>query len=127
MPAPGPSSYRAVLERAGVDADQVAVNLYQGSSPPPGDVLKRLGFNALVLTAEECFPAQEAKNYPGVDVIYCPLLDQSDMTAFRPGDWERVKATGQALATRLARGQKVLICCHAGHNRSGLLTAYVLH
>lgn len=120
-------SFRTLLERAGVDADRVGHNLYQGSNPPPGRVLSDLGFDVLVLCAEELYQAHGPDVFPGIEVLYCPLTDRRDMTAFRPGDEANIDRTVKTIVQRLASGKRVIVCCHSGWDRSGLLTARVAH
>jgi hypothetical protein len=127
------ASFQSELERRGVDADFIGRlessggELYQGSAPPPGHVLSRLGFDVLVLTAEELLPLQSAEHFPGLEVILCPLHDHETLKDLRPGDMDRAAATAKLLADRLRDGKQVLVTCNEGRNRSGLIDALVTH
>lgn len=99
--------------------DCIAPHLYQGSNPPTGDMLHRLGFEYLVLCAREHQLAP--RFYPGLrEVIYAPMDD---------GAFVQVDVAYPA-ARRVARlvraGHKVLVVCHRGRNRSGLVSALAL-
>jgi protein-tyrosine phosphatase len=99
-----------------IDADEILPHyLYQGADPPMGETLARLGFNVLVLCAIECQHPEEA--FPGVRVVYAPMDD----SPYVP------KLFASRVAILVAREirayRRVLVCCHAGLNRSGLVCA----
>jgi protein-tyrosine phosphatase len=104
-----------------LDAAQVAPNLWIGAAPPQGDLLGEIGFDALVLCANNWQPA--SSQYPGVEVHHAPFRDAPDVTkkelktALRAAEWA---------AERLTQGKTVLVTCMAGLNRSGLVTALSL-
>lgn len=97
--------------------------MYQGSVPPRGRVLRDLGFDVLVLCADE---HQFAEAYDGIEVVLAPTYDDEDprvLQRFLPV-WERAAAV---VSDRIERGQKVLVTCRAGLNRSGMVSAMALH
>lgn len=106
-----------------IDAHEIALGLWQGSFPPRGATLAKLGFDTLVLAAEELqFPAD---SYPGVEVIGAPNRDDGS-----PLTWNQLQtavATAREVQKRLQDGKKVLVTCAAGVNRSGLVSALTLH
>lgn len=100
------------------DVSEIAPNLYQGANPPQGATLHELGFDVLVLCAEERQPPPSA--FPGLRLIYTPM-----------DDWRVVpKALASAVARQVAqevrRGRRVYVACNMGCNRSGLVVALTL-
>jgi len=59
-----------------------------------------------------------------VRVVHFPLVD--DGSRLTASHLTRLRALSKALAGELERGQCVLVTCHAGWNRSGLVTAATL-
>jgi len=99
-------------------SDEVTPRLWQGAAPDP---LKSYdGFDVLVLCAREVQP--RFRRFKGT-VIRAPFVD----TPY-PTDVERKIAIRAAreVAKRLRKGQKVLVTCAAGLNRSGLVVALAL-
>jgi hypothetical protein len=92
--------------------------LWQGSAPPTGDYLKSMGFDLLVLAAQEYQPP--ARSFPGVDVIHAP---NDDTTFENGGDVKAALVASKKVKNALTRGEKVLVTCWAGLNRSGIITA----
>ncbi len=96
--------------------------LWIGPVPPPGETLKRAGFDVVVLCAEELQfnPAY----YPGVQIIHAPLDDSG------PPITKEERAIALDAADRTAdlyrRGAKIAVTCHMGVNRSGLVSALTL-
>jgi protein-tyrosine phosphatase len=112
-----------------IDYSEIAPGLYQGSKPPEGGELAAAaaGFRTLVLCARE----YQGGRYPGVAVLRCPLRDEVQNVV--PGhvgltteEWRRAQTTANLVALRLADGP-ALVTCAAGLNRSGLVSALVLH
>lgn len=82
-----------------------------------------MGFHALVLTALEWqIPALE---FPGLAVIHAPNND--DGSPLTRDQLDRALTAARQVVTRLQNGQKVLVTCAAGVNRSGLVSALSLH
>jgi protein-tyrosine phosphatase len=101
-------------------AHQVAPGLWQGDAPPPG--ANYGDFDLVVLTAYEYQPKAAEMN---VDVFHAPLDDDP----WRPPSMrEQAIALGAAreVARRLRKGQRVLVTCAMGLNRSGLVSALAL-
>lgn len=105
------------------NVNEIYTNLWQGACPPPGGLVAAKGFHVLVLAAEE---HQNADLYPGVTVILAPGDDDERphrLQGFLP-NWLRA---AEEVAQRVKDGQKVLVTCMAGLNRSGFITAVALH
>jgi protein-tyrosine phosphatase len=104
------------------DYNLIHGTLYQGAVPPLGGFLhERLGMQVLVLAAEENQPPEEA--FEGLrEVLHAPNVD-GELTP------ERVAVAETAairVAHHLRRGRNVLVSCHMGLNRSGLISALAL-
>jgi len=106
-----------------VDADEIVPGLWQGGAPPIGDQVAERGFQTLVLCAEEFQPP--STSYPGVKVLYCPFDDTDEPLSEET--WAMIDKTATEVAVRVRMGQKVLVTCMAGINRSGLVNAVVVH
>lgn len=112
------------------EMSNVAPRLWQGSRPlcttPLGgrdiDIAhgRSLGIDVLVLAAEEytpsCFESQ------GVQVYYAKLDDAIPSRE----ELARANQIADDVTRRYLRGDRVLITCYMGLNRSGLITALVL-
>jgi len=105
-----------------LDADPIAERLWQGAWPPEGEYVRLCGFTMLVLCAVEVQPPAQA--YPGVVVVHAPNDDTERMT---PGQWRGALRAARRVTGEVRRGGRVLVTCAAGLNRSGLVTALVLH
>lgn len=103
-----------------LDATKLAPKLYQGSYPR--DAVRRLGFDALVLCAEEL---QRRTDEPGLITIRCPLRD--DGSEFTLRDWNRALGAANQIVDLLLRRRRVLITCAQGRNRSGLVSGITLY
>lgn len=107
-----------------LDAHEIVPGLWQGSLPPRGPAVANAGFGLLVLCARDY--QRPTHDYPGVEVLHAPNDDSG---------WSRPKAKDMAVATWAARkvitaidnGQKVLVTCYAGINRSALVVAHAIH
>jgi len=107
-----------------LDVDRVFDKLFQGAVPPQGDLLARLGFDVVVLCANEYQP--RADLHPGVELIYMPTDDYDHIPPTNE-HIEKVQATAALVVKRLLEGKAVLVTCQMGWNRSGLVTATALH
>lgn len=105
------------------DWNRVAPGLYIGSRAPTGDIVRRHGFDVLVLCAEEHQPPDH--KFPGVEVFRCPFGDVRG--PMDPRTAKMIYLTADRAARRLLAGKRVLVTCQAGLNRSGLVTALTLH
>lgn len=106
------------------DADLIVPGLYQGSYPPEGSVLRDTGFDALVLCAKHL--QTPASAFPGIAVVHAPAVDDKNVPVFRDVLARALKAAKE-VAERIQGGQNVLVTCHAGLNRSGLVSGLALH
>lgn len=89
--------------------------LAQGSAPPRG---VRLPFDVIVLAAMEYQP-----ELPGHEVWHVPLDDGPP-----PSTTERawIRAAARGVAQRVRAGQRVLVTCWQGRNRSGVIAGLAL-
>ena len=91
--------------------------LAQGSVPPPG---ARVPFDVIVLAAVE----HQDVPLPGYEVIRVPLDDSGPPPS--PADRALIRETAKRIARRVRAGKCVLVTCHQGRNRSGVLTGLAL-
>jgi protein-tyrosine phosphatase len=101
---------------------RIGPRLYQGSAPPTGKVLRALGWDVIVLCAEEYQPA--GKEFPGLTVIHAPNDDADRAPTAR--EWEIARSAAALSAIYVRDGKRVLVTCMAGRNRSGLVSALAL-
>lgn len=80
------------------------------------------GFQVLVLCAREYQPAGTV--FPGLTVIHAPNDDHCFVTK---EDLRLAVNAASRVAEHLKAGQKILITCLAGINRSGLVAALTIH
>lgn len=106
-------------------ATQIHKGLWQGGRPPPGDLLRQNNFRLLILCAEE-WQQPKAGEFPGVEVISAPNDDDFNRLPTREELSIAIKAARQAIPI-LEGGGKVLSTCFMGKNRSGLVSALILH
>lgn len=111
-----------LLGKKGLDATRIGPKLYVGSAPPDGALLSHMGFDTLVLCAEEYQPDREA--YPGVEIMRVPI-DDSELLPKK--HLQRVLRGASEIARRVSRGERVLVTCMMGRNRSALVCAVALH
>jgi protein-tyrosine phosphatase len=91
--------------------------LAQGAKPPVG---VRLPFEVIVLAAYEC-----QYDLPGFEVIQVPLDDDFEQPVTLE-DRTRIHATARAVARHVRAGRRVLVTCHHGRNRSGVIAGLAL-
>jgi len=89
--------------------------------PPTGPRVRRAGFDVLVLCSEEYQPAPE--HFPGMRVIHAPNEDAQYLSDTQ---WRTALAASREVAGAVRAGEKVLVTCTAGLNRSGLVSALAL-
>lgn len=95
-------------------ASEVIENLWVGSRPPE----RPPGFDLVVLCETEYQPIWRDGGW----LIRCPFEDaEIDGLMF-----ERTRLAAKAVATAVREGEKVLVACFAGRNRSGLIAALTL-
>lgn len=93
--------------------------LFQGSAPPRGTQLAKQGFKLLVLAAQEYQPSPAA--FPGLHVVRCGYDDVPEQPD--PALAAKLRGVAQLVEARVRAGDRCLITCMAGLNRSGLITA----
>lgn len=106
-----------------LDAHEIIPGLWQGSLPPRGSLVALEGFDTLVLTAVEY--QFSSVYFPGVEVIRAPNEDAGEPLT-HPQLQVAVWAAKEVVK-RLQAGEKVLVTCAQGINRSGLVVALTLH
>jgi len=103
------------------EVSKIVPGLFVGSKPPPG---RHEGIDVIVLAAMEYQPP--AHLFPGTEVIHAPLDDAPG----RPMTQDEIAIATKAAerVTRLLRaGQRVLVTCALGLNRSSLVAALAMH
>lgn len=105
-----------------LDATWIAPKLWIGSQAQPGPHMRAAGFDFLVLCAQEWQPP--ARVFPGVRVHHAPFDDSVE--GLTPREEKIAHAAARKVISRLRRGQRCLVTCWAGRNRSGLVTALAL-
>lgn len=103
------------------DADEVVPRLYVGSKPPPGRYPQ---YDAIVLAAIEYQPP--AHLFPGTEVIHAPF-DDAPGRLMRNDEIVTATKAAARVARRLRAGQRVLVSCAMGLNRSALIAAIAMH
>jgi protein-tyrosine phosphatase len=105
-----------------LDATRLAPRLYIGSAPPVGPALADSGFDVLVLCAAEYQP--RLHEFPGLSaVIHAPFDDDElDEKAIN-----MAVTSAMDVQDHVLEGDRVLVTCMAGRNRSGLVCALALH
>jgi protein-tyrosine phosphatase len=104
-----------------IDANRIGPRFWIGSAPPHGRVLKDAGFDVLVLCAKEHQP--RSHKFPGLTVVHAGIDD-----GFLDDDELEVAIHAAHHVTEcLGRGERVLVTCWMGKNRSGLVSALALY
>ena len=104
------------------DYSEILPTLYQGAHPQiPSEIRKK--FNLLVLCAKE---HQDVRTFasPRLEVWATPLDDSGHPPTYE--EIEQAVFMSLAVSTALTRRAKVLVCCHEGRNRSGLVCGLAL-
>lgn len=91
--------------------------LAQGSKPP---INSKMPFEVIVLAARE-----HQFDMPGYEVLHIPL-DDDPWDPPSAEDQAKIKAVASTVAQRVRAGHRVLVTCHAGINRSGLIAGLAL-
>jgi hypothetical protein len=97
--------------------------LFIGSRPYPSEFGEGLTFSVIVL----CDGGWQGKGdiYPWAKTYDCPLMDDEEGGMLR-GEESRAWEAGYYVSQCLERGERVLVSCHAGHNRSGLVAGLAM-
>jgi len=103
-----------------VDADAVAPGLYVGSRPAPGHYR---WIHAIVLCALEYQPA--SSTFPGMTIIRAPL-DDDPSRPMRRDEAATAISGARTVARFMGAGQRVLVTCQQGWNRSGLVAGLAM-
>lgn len=117
-PAGQRGGWVSAAKRKPYDATVIAPRLWIGSQPPFDVDLPRI--DTLVLCAQELQPEALAFHGP---VLRCPIPDAEL-------DAAQVRTVAQAavsVAKSIVLGQRVLVTCRMGLNRSALVVALALH
>lgn len=101
------------------DFDQIVPGLYVGAFPAPDTLDSR--FNVLVFCADEHQP--DKAGYPRQREIIRVRLSDSELT---PTDASSAIDAAKLAAHRVRAGQKVLVTCAMGVNRSAFVAAIAL-
>lgn len=103
-----------------LDCNKIAPKLYQGAYPVVP--IAPLGFQVLVLCAKEL---QYRPDELGLLTLKCALQDDGSPMTQR--EWLHAVRMADAIAELISRGNRVLVTCAQGRNRSGLVNALVLY
>jgi protein-tyrosine phosphatase len=98
--------------------DKIAPNLYQGSRPEPASY----DFVLIVLMAEEYQP--KSVNFPGTKIIHAPILDNPWGVTVH--ECAAIEGATKHVVEALKQGEKVLVTCNMGLNRSGVVVGLAL-
>lgn len=105
-----------------VDVTRIRSGLFMGSAPNPSKQQYRQ-FDKIVLCAREYQPASEMFGRTGV--LRVPLDD--DFASYPSVEEQRLACrVASFVAHWVQQGQRVLVTCMAGRNRSGLIVATAL-
>lgn len=109
------------MHHSELDSTPLFSGLHIGSAPSQPSAVGEQ-FDCLVLCAREYQPGHE--RFPGVRVAHFPF---DDVRRPAPIDIAMAKSAAEFVARRLGRGERVLVTCMAGRNRSGFVCAITLH
>jgi len=108
------------------DRVEIVPGLWQGSIVLPGDPVRRAGFDALAICAEEYADhpdyAPDLNPFPGVRVFYNGIDD----AVLSKKEALQMERAAEDLSHLHRRGENLLIVCRLGKNRSGLCSALTL-
>lgn len=99
---------------------EIVPGLWQGGVPWPGAEAANAGFDMIVFAAREWQPMPFM--YPDVQIVKVPLDDDYDRAMPRLQALAAMRVAAM-VAKAVRSGQKVLVTCFAGRNRSGLIVA----
>jgi protein-tyrosine phosphatase len=111
---------RPTLRSPRTDVTIVAPNLFIGSRPPPG---RYRWLGVLALCAQEYQPPSYA--FPGVAVLHVPL-DDDPRRAMYDVEVALAMSNARTVARYLQSGQRVLVTCAMGLNRSALVAGLAM-
>ena len=99
-------------------------DLWQGVEPAGPEMVLAARFNLLVLCWEESSPRWDRFDGRGFRVHHAPMQD--DQRTLPASNLPRALEASEVVAQALRVGQKVLVTCGQGMNRSGLVVALTL-
>jgi protein-tyrosine phosphatase len=102
-----------------LDAHRLLPRLWQGSYPPERDFLQKNGFHVLALCAKEL---QTPYAFDGLSIYLCPLHD-AELTS---REIDLASRAADRMTSSWRAGNRLLITCAAGRNRSGLVSALTI-
>jgi protein-tyrosine phosphatase len=104
-----------------MDATELLPGLWIGSAPETGPGVAHAGFHSLVLCAEEYQP--RSREFPGLrHVLHAPLQDHIPTGV----EIDTALEAAMHIADMHAAGERILVTCLAGRNRSGLVCALAI-
>jgi hypothetical protein len=107
------------IDRNKLDASRITPGIYQGSRPYDDDEAS-MNFDMIVLCAKEYQPP--AKKYAPSHVVRVPIDDDRVTPAA-----ERAIVRGAIeIVNTIEKGERVLVTCNMGMNRSGVVIAAAL-
>ncbi len=106
-----------------IDATCITSGLWMGSKPSPEINYRDLGFHYLVFCASEYHP--RPSHFEDVKVSRLDLEDGPATVV--PSEIRRIRHTTKRIIAGIRSGEKALITCLDGMNRSGLVTAMILN
>ena len=107
-------------------ATRIASGMYQGPCPLSTEQVRAHRFTVLAFCALEIQPMVSAQSKHGLTLLYVPLNDNPD-APMTDVEWERAHGAGREVARLTALGERSLVTCAAGLNRSGIVNAVALH
>ena len=110
------------LGDAGLDAAEVFENLSIGSAPK-AETVKPDDYDVLVLCTKNYQPLDES--FPGVEVWRVPLVDDPTQKA-SVEDVRAAVAMGAKVAKAVKSGERVLVTCLQGLNRSAFVAGVAI-
>jgi hypothetical protein len=99
------------------DFNRVVARLHMGCAPPPGDWWRDT-FGVIAFCAQEYQPGPEG--FPRI--IKCPIND----AVLNGKEAQLATLAARQVVRSLQQGERVLVTCMQGRNRSGLVTALAL-
>jgi len=111
-----------------VDRNLIVENLWIGREPERQECRDPVGnVDLLVLCYAEGNSKHEGQRFQGRDFKVYRALFWDDQRTLREEDKQIVLDAGQFVASYLMEEHSVLVTCHMGLNRSGLVAARAIH
>lgn len=103
---------------------RIAPKLWQGPCPPSFQRVIEDGFSLVVFCADEIQPTVLPPRQ--LQVLYAPM-DDNAARPINDEEWALAVRAARLVATASHAGERCLVTCAAGLNRSGLVSALALH